>query len=32
VRLRQGHRLDDDRRAAADEHVTDPDLNLARHG
>ena len=31
VRLRQRHRLDDDGCAAAEEHVSDTDLNLARH-
>ena len=31
VRLRQRHRLHDDGRAAADEHVADADLHLARH-
>ena len=31
VRLRQRHRLHDDGRAAADEHVADADLDLAGH-
>jgi hypothetical protein len=31
VRLRQGHRLDDDGRPAADLHAPDRDLTLARH-
>ena len=32
VRLRQGHGLDDDGRAAADRHPADRDLSLAGHG
>jgi hypothetical protein len=31
VRLRERHRLHDDGRAAADRHVSDLDLTLARH-
>ena len=31
VRLRQRHRLHDDGSAAADGHVADADLHLARH-